>query len=272
MYGIREPLMDPGYFNFTSHTDVNRLAKVLETDIVIYFAHDNKFLYFELYHDFRGFTQTQQQQQQTPCLYYVVTIERKLFKFNQCLDQLFAECGNQYFFAETKSRLGHREDYGGLLARLLGLPPPNFAIPTLLDLAFSVGQLYSLWGQNIILVNFCKSNFNQKVIRNASRRSQPKYSYFFHLGLIAAPGSTSVAEIELDKFRVAVCFYANSFGCILKDAFRREVICQYNATSRRDKPSSNDFARLPVVSADEHQTALQNFMQKKEAKKQKNKS
>jgi len=52
MYNLKEPAKDPAYFNFTSHTDLNRLAKAVKKDIVIYYAHDDGFKMFEIYHDF----------------------------------------------------------------------------------------------------------------------------------------------------------------------------------------------------------------------------
>ena len=55
MYNLKEPSKDPAYFNFTSHTDLNRLAKAIKKDIVVYYAHDDGFKIFEIYHDFRGF-------------------------------------------------------------------------------------------------------------------------------------------------------------------------------------------------------------------------
>ena len=272
MYNMKDSTKDPGYFNFTLHTDVNRLAKVIEKEIVIYLADDRRFQFFEIYHDFRGFSQQQQQQQQqqqgkTECLYYVVTVQGKLFKYRWPLDNLFES--SAYFFGLERSRLYGREDYGILLARLLKVSAPNFPIKTLLDLAFCTTQLYELWQKKVLLVNFCKSNFNQRDLKNSSRRVQPRFSYFFNLGLIGPRSSVaqSVREIDVDSFETAICFYAETFACILKEPYRAAVIDHYKQTTRRDKPSNNNFAQIPVVSLDEQREALATAEAKKAAKK-----
>ena len=52
MFDLKSPKNEPAFFNFTSHTDVNRLAAVLNCDIVIYYAAENFEKFFEIYHDF----------------------------------------------------------------------------------------------------------------------------------------------------------------------------------------------------------------------------
>jgi hypothetical protein len=294
MFNLKEPSKDPAYFNFSSHTDINRLAKAIKKDIVIYYAHDDQFKFFEIYHDFRGFSQqcpdsgssssssnnsdmnphairhrSKKVFSSAPCLYYVLTVKRKLYKFSQHLDRVFM--AGSYFYArpESTQHMWWSEDYGGLLARILGVPTPGFPIPTMLDLAFSVGRLYEMWQLKVILVNFCKSNFNQREIRNASRRMQPKFSYFFNLGIIGPADPQSVAEVNLDSITIAVCFYAQSYACILKDDFRQEVINQYKSSSRRDKPKNNNFAHIPIVSLEERRLAMAKLEAQKKARKRK---
>jgi len=267
MYNIREPTKDPGYFTFSSHADVNRLAKVIGKEIVIYLAHDRQFQFFEIYHDFRGFSQ-EQQPRPAETLYYVVTLERKLFKFWWSLDNLFE--ASPYFFGLARTRIyGSREDYGIILARLLNLPAPGFAIGTLLELAFCTDRLYQLWQKKILLVNFCKSTFNQRESKNASRRFHPRFSSFFNLGIIGPKSADSggVGDLDLDTFDTAVCFYAETFACVLKEPYRLAVIEQYKQSSRRDKPSHNDFAGIPTVTLEEQRVALALAEAKKSAKK-----
>ena len=315
MYNLKEPSKDPAYFNFTYHTDINRLAKALGKDIVIYYAHDDSFKFVEIYHDFRGFSQrapaplsaaaasaAQKKSSSSssssseldagvvdgfsmhpqairhrskkifssPCLYYVLTVKRKLYKFTCCLDKVFM--AGSYFFArpESTQHMWWSEDYGGLLARALGLPTPGFPIPTMLDLAFSVSRLFDMWKIKVILVNFCKSNFNQKEVRNVSRRTQPRFSYFFNLGIISpSSSSNSVAGLDLDDIELAVCFYGQTYACLLTDEFRQEVVNQYKNSSRRDKPKDNNFAKIPIVNLEERRLALAKMEAQKKAKKRK---
>jgi len=269
MYNTKDPTKDPAYFNFTLHTDVNRLAKVIGKEIVVYLADDRRFQFLELYHDFRVFSP--QQQQTKECLYYVVTVQGKLFKFRSSLDNIFET--SAYFFGLERSRLYGREDYGILLARLLKVSAPNFPIKTLLDLAFCTSQLYELWQKKVLLVTFCKSTYKQRELKNSSRRFQPRFSYFFNLGLIGPPQSSAEAEsvraLNIDSFDTAICFYAGTFACVLKDPYRRAVIEQYKQTTRRDKPSSNNFAQIPTVTLEEQRVALATVEAKKAAKKKK---
>lgn len=266
MYNSREPGKDPAYFTFSSHADVNRLAKVIGKEIVIYLAHDRQFQFFELYHDFRGFSQ---EQRPAETLYYVVTLEKKLFKFSSSLDNLFE--ASSYFFGLERTRIyRNREDYGIILARLLKLPAPGFAIGTLLELAFCTDRLYQLWQKKVLLVNFCKSTFNQRESKNASRRFHPRFSAFFNLGIIGprvSADNAGVGSLDLDTFETAVCFYAETFACVLKEPYRLAVIEQYKQTSRRDKPSHNDFAGIPNVTLEEQRVALALSEAKKSAKK-----
>ncbi len=51
MFDVRHPLKDLVFFNFSVHTDLNRLASVLECDIVIYYTNEMFDKFFELYHD-----------------------------------------------------------------------------------------------------------------------------------------------------------------------------------------------------------------------------
>jgi len=265
MYNSREPSQNPGYFTLESHTDVNRLCKVIDHEIVIYFADDRRFQFFEIYHDFRGFSQSSGREKKT--LYYVLTVERKLYKFSQSLDNLFE--GSPYFFGLERSRIySQREDYGTLLARLLKVSAPNFPIKSLLDLAFCTKELYDLWGKRVALVNFCKSNFNQKDLRNSSRRMQPRFSYFFNLGFVGPRlDDPSVKSLDLDSYDTVVCFYAENFGCILKEPYRRAVLDQYRATTRKDTLSSNNFDKIPHVTTDEQRIALAKNEAKKRNKK-----
>ena len=306
MFNLKDPLKDPAYFNFTSHTDLNRLSKAIKKDIVIYYAHDDRFKFFEIYHDFRGFSQkcpppppqTPQSSSSSsslsnfpvvdgysmhphsvrhrskkifsgPCLFYVLTVSRKLYKFDSNLDKVFM--AGSYFFSvpQTTHHMWWSEDYGGLLARVLGVPTPGFPIPTMLDLAFSVSRLYQMWQKKVILVNFCKSNFNQKEARNVSRRLQPKFSYFFNLGIIGPPGADSVSALDLNSFDVAVCFYAQTYACHLRPEFCKEIVTQYMSSCRRDKPKSNNFANIPIVNLEERRLALAKMEAAKRAKKRK---
>ena len=295
MFELRQPTKDPAFFNMAEHTDLNRLAAVLNCDIVVYYTSETFEKFFEIYHDFRCFNnkveipaedyETGGEEESTfkkkirklknTCLYYVLTVERKLFKFEESLDEVLERLPGPFFSAqEFRVRNLRYPDYGELLARALNLPPPNFPITSLLELTFSVDRLWELWRVKIILVSFCKLNFNQKQVRNVSRRMQPKFCFFFHLGIVGRLDDEA-AEVDdaegklaklVDDISLAVCFYGPNLAHILKDDYRRAVIEEYKKTSRRDKPKSTNFLNLPSVNLDERREALAKVEAKKKLK------
>jgi hypothetical protein len=205
-------------------------------------------------------------------VFYVLTASRKLYQFNRCLDDLLDTCCP--FFADGfwRMRVNYlQDDYGVLLAQVLGLQPPPFPIDSICELTFRLKDLWNLWKKKVILVNFCRLNFNQKnADKVVSRRTQPKYSNFFNLGVIAPSideETTSLTAMHLEDFEACVCFYGNTFACLLKDLYRNEVIKQYKKTSRRDKPNAQNFLHLPKVSLDQQRRALAVELRKKQLKR-----
>ena len=305
MFHPRQPKEEPAFFNFNSHADVNRLAQVIGKNIVIYFTNES-WSFFEIFHDFRAFNnnlvsinledEEDQESGESSSLrpmtasqkwhimrnrnkaeergaFYVLTASRKLYKFDNCLDYLLDTCCPFFAFEFYRMRVNfYEDDYGVLLARVLKVQPPSFRISSICELTFHLKDLWTLWKKKIILVNFCRLNFNQKnADKFVVRRQNPKYSYFFNLGVIAPlPNEIeepSLGSLHLEDFDHCICFYGNTFACELKEAYKKEVIAQYKNTSRRDKPNSNDFARIPKVSLDEQRRALALELRKKQLKR-----
>ena len=289
MFDLKHPQKEPAFFTFNSHTDVNRLAAVLECDIVIYYTNETFEKFFELYHDFRGFNNKveippedydadvdralgsegpssssavkKMKKVKNTCLYYVLTVTQKLYKFEESLDEVLERLPGAFFSQkEIRVRNLRFPDFGELIARMLDLPAPPFPITTLLELTFSVDRLWDFWQVKIILVSFCKLNFNQKQVRNVSRRMHPRFCYFFHLGIVGPPAikteeGSNLAQL-VDDISFAVSFYGPNLGHLLKDDYRRAVIEEYKKTSRRDKPASTNFLGVPSVSLEEKRRAL----------------
>ena len=294
MFDLRHPLKDPAFFNFSVHTDLNRLSSVLECDIVIYYTNEMFDKFFEIYHDFRCFNNkieiptedyaaeavdqgevSKVKKTKNACLYFVLTVERKLYKFEDSLDEVLERLPGAFFSSqEFRIRNLRFPDYGELLARSLNLPPPDFPITSLLDLSFSVDRLWDLWKVKIILVSYCKLNFNQKQLRNASRRMHPKHCFFFHLGIVGGKVTADEREEEgnlaqlIDDISIAVSFYGPNLAHVLKDEYRKAVITEYKKTSRRDKPLTTNFLNIPTVNLEERREALAKVEAKKRLKKQ----
>jgi hypothetical protein len=100
---------------------------------------------------------------------------------------------------------------------------------------------------------------------------QPRFSYFFNLGFVGPRlDDPSVKSLDLDSYDTVVCFYAENFGCILKEPYRRAVLDQYRATTRKDTLSSNNFDKIPHVTTDEQRIALAKNEAKKEIRRKEN--
>lgn len=115
MFKLAEPKKDPAFFTFYSHHDVNRLAKLLNAEIVIYLTDSiAKMSFVEPYHDFRHISLSRKRE---ASLYFLMTASKELFKLPAALDGDVR--GDQIFFAQTQSSLNFelRSPFG-LLGRM----------------------------------------------------------------------------------------------------------------------------------------------------------
>lgn len=282
MYNLLEPEKDPAFFNFGSHHDVNRLAKMLDLEIVIY-RYVKSSLCLEIFHDFRAF-QTAERKRKP--VFFVVTCSGQLHKVNDSLDVYFED--QNYFFSKPDSRTNLpaftcRELYDAncsccdnvssvrlvlkATSFLLDLPDPTPSskilselandATTLLEHSMNVvesakenccisrlgAELFDIWNEKILIVGFCRSLASLTVRRPAARKL-PAKCYFSTL-LVVGPVSASMKELNLSEFTKVVCIYAEQNICLLDKPYVSEIISSFLKTSDRDKPIGGNYLRLP---------------------------
>jgi len=152
MFHPRQPTEEPAFFTFNSHADINRLAQLIGKNIVIHFTNES-WNFFEIYHDFRAFNNNlvsvnldkeedgnddndndddkgsssqkwkimrARNKAEKIGVFDALTASRKLYKFDQCLDDLL-DTSCPFFASEFwRMRINHSEDdYGVLLSQVV---------------------------------------------------------------------------------------------------------------------------------------------------------
>lgn len=275
MYRLAEPDKDPAFFSFFSHHDVNRLSKMLNVEIVIYFTDSaKKFSTIEVFHDFRCLEKTRIMtgcSANQKCLYFVLTAQRELFLMPNNLDN-FLEWHSP-FFAKNNEHVKLRQDNSDCLKQLsllLGLPEPPFelknGISELIDKGSDVfpndavselgSKLFSVWNEKLLIVTFCR-NLNVPTVSRLNARKNPKNLYFVTLCVVAPSGIGScLKELGLEDVKRVVCVYGNGeHACILSDDFTTSVLERHLKTVNRDRPLAQDFLKIPKVTRAETEAA-----------------
>ena len=258
MYKIKEPKQDPAFFTFHSHHDVNRLATMLNAEIVIYLTDSiEKKTFIEPFHDFRHISLSQKKSRQT--LYFLLTASKQLFKLPTPLDDDVVV--EKIFFVQphTGVEFALKAPFGllGRMSQLLRKPQPNFEVGQVSQVTSLGEALYEFWRETIIIVSYCRNFFCQHE-KNLNLRCLPAKAYFVTLAVVASrEARLSVGGLNLtnEKPRI-ICLFANNKMCLLKKEFVDSIVDDLLSTSSRsDKPPLNDFLLHPKVSKAEREAA-----------------
>lgn len=257
MFKRHEPKADPAFFNFKSHHDVNRLSKMLNSEIVIYFATRN-WSVVEVYHDFRILTASSSHSRLKSIKYFLLTEDKTLHQCEVSLDHLVKAAS--YFFAVPgscfKFKLKHQPGFlENLSGRLEGASRPDFEISSLGQLSNACEGLVPFWSNQgaVVIVAFCRSLFLLHKSR-IYRRKEPKFSYFITLGLVlpdSDDGSPGVVTEKLLSTEVKIfCVFADDSCCLLLPEFGNMVLQNLvrSNSKTKDSPMHNDYLgsfRLP---------------------------
>jgi len=263
MFKIREPNSKPAFFDFDSYHDVNRLCKVLNIEIVIYYSDSgSSFSFLEIFHDFRTSTSAKKTPEKT--VYFVVTSKMELYKFYHSLDACLDT--SKYFFAQSqeKEKFSPNQSIASCIARLLRLNQPPENLNDNGDVAsFMVNSsgLFEHWNEQVLVVSFSRSLFLQcsDFKRRGYRRRDPRKMYFSTIALI---GSSSDASSVVDVKKV-VCLYSANSVCELSQKYASNVLARFHATNNKDRLDDAGYQGIPSVSAAERQEAEELFRAKK---------
>ena len=274
MYKLSEPTRDPAFFNFGSHHDVNRLSKMLNKEIVIFFSDSaTKMSFLEIYHDFRHLSVSSERRQQST-LYYLTTAAKELFKCSESFDALVQ--GSDYFFCAPQSfrTFNVQSNFGlwGRMSQLLEKRGPNFEVSQVCQLSLSAPNVYAFWNEVVVIVSFCRSLFVQHESRLRVRK-QPRFSYFSTLAVVApAVDDPSVEALQLESVARVVCLFGDNKMCLLTKEFAEHVIAGLlKGKSNRDRPLPNDFLNEPKVGGEERRAAAFALDEKRRSRKCNNK-
>jgi len=274
MYKLSEPTRDPAFFNFGSHHDVNRLSKMLNKEIVIFFSDSaTKMSFLEIYHDFRHLSVGSERRQQST-LYYLTTAAKELFKCSESFDALVQ--GSDYFFCAPQSfrTFNVQSNFGlwGRMSQLLEKRGPNFEVSQVCQLSLSAPNVYAFWNEVVVIVSFCRSLFVQHESRLRVRK-QPRFSYFSTLAVVApVVDDPSVEALQLESVARVVCLFGNNKMCLLTKEFAEHVIAGLlKGKSNRDRPLPNDFLNEPKVGGEERRAAAFALDEKRRSRKCNNK-
>ena len=274
MYKLSEPTRDPAFFNFGSHHDLNRLSKMLNKEIVIFFSDSaTKMSFLEIYHDFRHLSVRSEQREQST-LYYLTTAAKELFKCSESFDALVQ--GSDYFFCAPQSfrTFNLQSNFGlwGRMSQLLEKRGPNFEVSQVCQLSLSAPNVYAFWNEVVVIVSFCRSLFVQHESRLRARK-QPRFSYFSTLAVVApAVDDPSVEALQLESVARVVCLFGNNKMCLLTKEFADHVIAGLlKGKSNRDRPLPNDFLNEPKVGGEERRAAAFALDEKRRSRKCNNK-
>jgi len=268
MFKLADPARDPAFFNFTSHHDVNRLAKMLDSEIVIYYTDSSeKNSFLEIYHDFRHLTL---RKRKNPTLYFLTTASKQLFKLDSTWDdKINAE---SYFFSAPQSARTFNLKSGlgiwGRMSQLLEKRSPNFEVANVCQLSLSASRVWEFWNEAVVVVSFCRSLFNQHKSK-IRLRTEPKFSYFSTLAVVAPEvDEPTVDALHLQEVKRVVCLFGDNRLCLLNDRFREHVISGLLRTNvQRDRPLSNDYLNEPKVARNEREAAIFELDKKRSARK-----
>ena len=269
MFKKREPKSDPAFFNFNSHHDINRLSKMLNSEIVIYFSPTSKQVKsVEIHHDFRHLNFSSSRSSATQ--FFLLTASKELYKCPQSLDHMIM--AHNYFFSVHEScfqfKLKTQPGFLESVSQKFEMTPPNFELASLCQISSTTDQLAHFWSQSVvIIVSFCRSLFNLHQSQ-ISRRKETQFSYFITLGVII-PGNDKVISEKLKKQSVKVlCVFASNWCCQLNSKFSEMVINNLiKNTKNKDSPMHNDFLGDFKVPKTEREKAAFIRDEKKRAKK-----
>lgn len=281
MYRVDDPLLDPAFFSFNSHHDVNRLGCMLGIEIVIYAAKSYSSLSnIEIFHDFRSLSSRLRPR---PEVYFLITPQRELYRLDSSLD--FQLEGQTYFFCELEQHTCLSSETGfsqkeALKAAsfLLDLPDPLVSLENgledLLEASLDIElpskisklgiQLYDLWQEKIIFVSYCRNltgvNSRHLISPFSFRKKNPS-NYYFSTLMLVAPACSSMKELDLEKVQRVVCFYGGRNLCLLKSEYVQKIVESCLETLDRDKPIAGNFLKIPKV------TRLETEAEREEKKK-----
>ena len=264
LYMPKYPQKEPAHFSASSPHDLNRLASVLDLEIVIYITDSAKKLSaVEVFHDFRSVTL---RSTKNP-VYFVLTVTKELYQIPWSLDNLFEV--KVPFFSDpnngrTKVEDENEEEASGFpkncflkaVAHVMGLQEPDESFSGSLEEIVLANmssdsdlssRLFQLWGEKIVIVTYCRMNrvpASSLRLKQLGKKIDPDSHYFATLFVVAPKNCSSMHELDLKNSKRVACVYANNYVCSLSPDCAEAVLDRLYKTNNPDKPNPNSFSNF----------------------------
>ncbi len=241
MYKIRSPSQEPSFFSVEAFHDLCRLSKLLNQELVIYWAVDKNRTAVNIYHDFRFFSAVKREEK-----IFIITTDKRVHKYESAAE---SNLRVDVSFMSSKTAQFER-DWSFTIATLATLPEVD---PTLLqslpdDLQANREALYAVWQRPVLFVALCKTKL--ETVSNKWLRQKPVKSHFVTVALVGPPLSQMSVE-DLQGITNVVCFVGGGpvkQVCLLKESFKKYILANLVRTTHKDKLQNRDPLQLPKVS------------------------
>jgi len=254
MYG-RCPAKDPAFFSFRNHADINRLAKMMGTEIVIYYAKSGTdFSFLEVFHDFRVLSSetfiSKMNRKAFKMLSFVLTSEGELFKMPG--GSLDSACSFRVFHCDPDVGVTQTTSLTESLSVLFSLPkpPPELECQTYVDLQRCSSALFHFWQLSapILVVGYCR-NFQDKIQKSRlSRRQAFSKCYYTTLAVIKSDDfieQSEAAFIASGAISNVVCLYGDFRVGVVCSQHRQALITAFRQKIKKDVLKACDYQNLP---------------------------
>lgn len=261
MYKIRKDQVPPSSFSIKKYQDVNRLASLLNLNIVIYFV--DTFVnptICDIWHDFRNMKANP-----LPPQYFVISNHSRIKALTSSID---AHLPVLPFFAMETVPIFDRE----LVEPIFKLVDQNAAKP--LQKCYGIEQLRdhnstfsSTNFQSIIVVGYCKNMVFNLPTKQLFKRKKPSNCVFMRLTVLGKPIATRQDVMNA----VIVCLFAGRVVSTLKDEYQDHVKNQISmGYTDIDKPEDDFYYEsLPKMRSEEIKKAQEKFFKQQEVAKKK---
>lgn len=258
MYKLKYPSHEPTFFSVDSFHDLCRLSKLVETEIVVYWAVSVASTDVNIYHDFRFLSSAPAGEAKI----FLITTDKRVHHVSRSetdynVDVTFLSLKTSEF--ET--------DWSTTISNLTNLPLASSALLQNLpaDLQDNREALHEVWQKPVLFVALCKTKMS--TVSNKWLRTKPSNLHFVTVALVGPP-IAQMSLSDLQDIEQVVCFVGGRAPvaqqiCLLKDSYRKSVLANLIRTAHKDKLHNRDYLQLPQVSKDAQTKAAEDLRNKK---------
>jgi hypothetical protein len=268
LYG-RRPSKEPAMFSINVAGDVTKLATMLKSPIVIYYAQDDKDLSrLDVWHDFRlrnakqGWLEYTHSEQFKKAISFILTSKGSLYRMSispaildMCLNRPPFHLKDNVSIQEAKT---YSLTYAISLLLQLPIVPAHLNCTSYLELQQKAKELYDFWQKSILIVGYCKNYVTVCRGNRLKKRTAFSSCHYVTLAFIGADQAAStVVHHELEH--LLSLHGDNRLGEVNND-HRAHLIERYKDNSPPKNVASGgggvNYQGIPVVTLEQAREAL----------------